>query len=283
MAESQGGAIQGHIPDKASLAERAAEIMTRVRASSPLIHQITNFVVMNETANITLCAGALPVMAHAPQEVEEMVGNAHALVLNIGTLWEQQIEGMLLAGRRANTRGIPVVLDPVGAGATRFRTESALRLLDQLSVAIVRGNVAEMATLAGYQARISGVESTGSVADPVEVATAFAKKFGSVAAITGPVDTVSDGIRKARVANGHALMGRVTGTGCMSTAVTACYAAVEKDAVMAAAAALAAYGLAGEIAADGQPGPGTFHVRLYDALAQLTPEALRSGARIEMA
>ncbi len=256
--------------------------MTRVRSTSPLIHQITNFVVMNETANITLCAGALPVMAHAPQEVEEMVNSAHALVLNIGTLWADQIEAMLLAGSRANARGIPIVLDPVGAGATRFRTEAAQRLLDGLSISIVRGNAAEIATLAGYQARISGVESEGAVADPIEVAKAFARKFGCVAAITGAVDTVSDGARTARVANGHPLMGRVTGTGCMSTAVTACYAAVEKDRVLAAAAALAAFGLAGEIAADGAPGPGSFHVRLYDALAQLTPEALRSRARIEM-
>ena len=143
------------------IASRAAEIMARVRAAKPLVHQITNFVVMNETANITLCAGALPVMAHARQEVEEMAGAAHALVLNLGTLWPEQVNAMLIAGHRANDHGAPIVLDPVGAGATRFRTESALRILDRLSVAIVRGNLAELAVLAGYEAKISGVESVG--------------------------------------------------------------------------------------------------------------------------
>jgi hydroxyethylthiazole kinase len=266
-----------------NIASRAVEIMVRVRSSKPLVHQITNFVVMNETANITLCAGALPVMAHARQEVEEMLGAAHALVLNLGTLWPEQVDAMLLAGRRANVRGIPVVLDPVGAGATRFRTESAHRVLDRLSVAIVRGNLAEVATLAGYQANISGVESSGASGDPAEVAAACARKFGCVAAITGRVDTVSDGTRLARVSNGHELMSRVTGTGCMSTAVTAAYAAVESDSLVATASALAAFGLAGEIAAQGAPGPGTFHVRLYDALAQMTAETLRAGARIEIA
>ncbi|MGZ4811876.1 MAG: hydroxyethylthiazole kinase [Terriglobales bacterium] len=266
-----------------NIASRAVEIMAKVRSNKPLVHQITNFVVMNETANSTLCAGALPVMAHARQEVEEMAGAAHALVLNLGTLWPEQVDAMLLAGRRANVRGIPVVLDPVGAGATRFRTESAHRVLDRLSVAIVRGNLAEVATLAGYQAKISGVEASGASGDPAEVAGACARKFGCVAAITGSVDTVSDGTRLARVSNGHELMSRVTGTGCMSTAVTAAYAAVESDPLVAAASALAAFGLAGEIAAQGAPGPGTFHVRLYDALAQMTAEALRAGARIEIA
>ncbi len=265
------------------LASQAAEIMSRVRSRKPLVHQITNFVVMNETANMTLCAGALPVMAHAQQEVEEMAGAAQALVLNLGTLWPEEVEAMLLAGRRANLRGIPVVLDPVGAGATHFRSESAQRLMEQLSISIVRGNMAEMATLAGYQATIRGVESLGAAGDPAEVAGACARKFGCVAAITGRVDVVSDGTRVARVSNGHELMSRVTGTGCMSTAVTAAYAAVEKDWLLAAASGLAAFGLAGEMAAQGSPGPGTFHVRLYDAMAQLTPEALRAGARMEMA
>lgn len=257
--------------------------MARVRAARPLVHQITNFVVMNETANITLCAGALPVMAHASEEVEEMCGAAGALVLNLGTLWPEQVEAMLLAGGRANGRGIPIVLDPVGAGATQFRTACALRILEQLSVAVIRGNLAEVAALAGFQAKISGVESVSVAADTADVATACARKFHCVAAITGRVDTVTDGARMARVANGHELMSRVTGTGCMATAVTAAYAAVESDCLVAAASALAAFGLAGEIAAQGAPGPGTFHVRLYDAMAGLTAEVLRAGARIEVA
>ena len=264
------------------LAIQAAGIMARVRAEKPLVHQITNFVVMNETANITLCAGALPVMAHAREEVEEMAGAAGALVLNLGTLWPEQVEAMLLAAGRANQRGIPAVLDPVGAGATRFRTESALRILDQVSIAIIRGNLAEVSALAGYEAKISGVESVEVAADAAQVATAAARRFGCVAAITGRTDIVADGARGARVSNGHEMMRMVTGTGCMATAVTAAYAAVERDYVLAAASALAAFGLAGELAARDAAGPGTFHVRLYDALAGLTSDALKNGARIEM-
>jgi hydroxyethylthiazole kinase len=260
----------------------AAELMSRVRTRKPLIHHITNLVVMNETANITLCAGALPVMAHAPEEVAEMVTAASALVLNIGTLTTGQIEAMLLAGKCANQRGIPIVLDPVGAGATCFRTESAIRLLSELSIAIVRGNLAEVAVLAGFQARISGVESLGVAAEPAKVAQELAQKFHCVAAITGVVDVLSDGSRTTRVSNGHAMMSAVTGTGCMATTVVACYAAVEPDKLLAASSALAVYGLAGEIAAKPAKGPGSFHAALYDALAGLSEDAVRAGVHIEV-
>ncbi|MGB8479849.1 MAG: hydroxyethylthiazole kinase [Acidobacteriaceae bacterium] len=259
----------------------ACEVIARVRSQRPLIHHITNFVVMNATANITLCMGALPVMAHAPQEVEEMVGAASALVLNLGTLWPEQVEAMLLAGRRANQRGIPIVLDPVGAGATRLRTESAHRLLEELSIAIVRGNLAEIATLAGMDATIRGVESVGSTGDTAFAASQLAKKYGCVAAVTGPIDVVTDGERLLRIENGHPIMATVTGTGCMATSVVAACAAVEKDAVIATAAALAGYGLAGELAAEKAQGPGTFQVHLFDAVAALTDEVLRAGMRID--
>jgi len=156
-------------------------------------------------------------------------------------------------------------------------------LAEELSISILRGNMAEVATLAGFETSISGVESMSAAGDAAEVAAACAHTFQCVVAITGRTDTVSDGSRVLRVGNGHELMSRVTGTGCMATAVTAAYAAVEKDGVLAAASALAAFGLAGEIAAQGSPGPGTFHVRLYDALAQLTPAILRAGARMELA
>lgn len=261
--------------------QATCEVIARVRSQRPLIHHITNFVVINATANITLCMGALPVMAHAPQEVEEMVGAASALVLNLGTLWPEQVEAMLLAGRRANQRGIPIVLDPVGVGATRLRTESAHRLLGELSIAIVRGNLAEIATLAGMDAEIRGVESMGSTDDVAPIASQFSKKFGCVAAVTGPIDGVTDGARLMRVTNGHPMMATVTGTGCMATSVVAACAAVEKDAVIATAAALAAFGLAGEFAAAKAQGPGTFQVHLFDAVATLTQEALRAGIRIE--
>ncbi len=261
--------------------EAACEVIARVRSQRPLIHHISNFVVMNTTANITLCMGALPVMANAPLEVEEMVSAASALLLNLGTLWPEQVEAMLLAGRRANQRGIPIVLDPVGAGATRLRTESAHRLLKELSIAVVRGNLAEIAALAGMEARIRGVESVGSAGDAALVACQFAKKFECVAAVTGPIDVVTDGARFLRIANGHPMMATVTGTGCMATSVVATCAAVENDAVIATASALAAYGLAGEVAAGRAQGPGTFQVHLFDALAGLTEDALRAGMRID--
>jgi hydroxyethylthiazole kinase len=220
-------------------------------------------------------------MAHAQEEVEEMVGAAGALVLNLGTLWPDLVEAMVLAGRRANQRGIPIVLDPVGVGATQLRTKSARRLLEELSISIVRGNVAEIAALAGLEASIRGVESIGSAGNAADVASHFAGQFGCVAAVTGPVDVVTDGVRLIRVANGHPMMGTVTGTGCMATSVVAACAAVEKNSVMAAAAALGAYGLAGQIAAEKAQGPGTFQTHLYDAVAGLTESVLRAGMRIE--
>jgi hydroxyethylthiazole kinase len=269
--------MEAHMSDTV---QAACNVVARVRSQRPLIHHITNFVVMNATANITLCIGALPVMAHAPQEVEEMVGAASALVLNLGTLWPEQVESMLLAGRRANQRGIPIVLDPVGAGATQFRTDSAHRLLRELQISIVRGNMAEVAVLAGMNAKIRGVESIGSTGDASAVASEFARKFGCVAAVTGPIDVVTDGARLMRIANGHPLMATVTGTGCMATSVVAACAAVEKDFVLATVAALAAYGLAAELAAAKSQGPGTFQVHLYDAVAGLSDDALRAGMRI---
>lgn len=266
----------------ADMASAAAGLMARVRVGKPLVHHITNLVVMNETANITLCAGALPVMAHAKEEVEEMTSAAKALVLNIGTLWPEQVESMLLAGHCANRCGVPIILDPVGAGATRLRTATGWRLLEELSIAITRGNAAEIAALAGYQANISGVESGIVACDHAELAAKFARQYGCVAAMTGAVDMVTDGTRIVRVANGHPMMTSVTGTGCMATSVVAAYAAVESDFVAAAAIALAAYGLAGELAARNAKGPGSLHVGLYDALAGLTAESLRAGLRIEV-
>ncbi len=261
-----------------------AEMVARVRARRPLLHHITNYVTVNGVANITLCMGALPVMAQAREEVEEMVESANALVLNLGTLWPEQVEAMVMAGRRANQLGIPIILDPVGVGATKMRTDSALRLLDELSFAVVRGNAAEMAVLAGatagVEAKIRGVESIGGCVDPAGVAAELARQRHCVAAVTGPVDVVSDETRCVRVANGHAMMGRVTGTGCMATAVIGACAAVEPDFVLATAAALAAYGLSGERAAARSRGPGTFQVQLFDAIAELTAQDLLSGVRV---
>jgi hydroxyethylthiazole kinase len=235
---------------------------------------------MNETANATLALGALPVMAHALQEVEEMAAAASALVLNIGTLSDEWVEAMLAAGRAANRSGAPVVLDPVGAGATGYRTDTALQLLDDLDVAVVRGNSAEIATLAGQEAEIRGVEAVGTEGGP-DLAREAARALRCVVAVTGPVDYVSDGERGYTLANGHELLGTVSGTGCMSTAITGCFLAVRAgEPLEAAAEALAAFGVAGEDAAREAKGPGSFHVALYDALYALDPETLDSRAKV---
>ena len=256
----------------------AVSDLAAIRERKPLVHQITNYVVMNETANATLAIGALPVMAHAPQEVEEMASAASALVLNIGTLSDEWIEAMIAAGLAANAAGVPVVLDPVGAGATEYRTDTCWRLLEVLELAVVRGNSAEIATLAGRPAEIRGVEAVGANGGP-DLAREAAKSLGCVVAVTGPVDHVSDGETVNSVANGHELMATVTGTGCMSTAITGCFLGVQPHALTAATGALVAFGVAGEDAAESAKGPGSFHVALYDALYALDPETLDSRAR----
>jgi hydroxyethylthiazole kinase len=252
-----------------------------LRERKPLVHQITNYVVMNETANATLALGALPVMAHAREEVEEMVALAGALVINIGTLSPHWVDAMLAAGRAANAAGVPVVLDPVGAGATSYRTDTARRILEEVRVTVLRGNQGEIATLVGVEAVVRGVESIGAGGEPAELARAAGRDLGLVVSVTGPVDYVSDGEGVLSVSNGHELLATVTGTGCMSSAITGCFlAAKESSPLEAAAEALAAFGVAGEDAARDAKGPGSFHVGLYDSLAALDPQTLDSRAEI---
>lgn len=261
--------------------EAAAELLSRVRERRPLVHHITNFVVMNDTANTTLAVGALPVMAHAREEVEEMTSAASALVLNIGTLTPAWVESMLAAGRCANERGIPVVLDPVGAGATRLRTTSALRILDEVDVRSVRGNLGEMSHLVGAGGQVRGVESVGAEASPEDIASRVAGEYGVIAAVTGPRDWVTDGQRLLAVDNGHPMLQRLTGAGCMATTVVGCFLAVCDDSLVATAAALAYFGYAGEIAASQAAGPGSFRAALLDRLAELDPGQVRRGVRAQ--
>ncbi|HOX02725.1 MAG TPA: hydroxyethylthiazole kinase [Candidatus Paceibacterota bacterium] len=255
-------------------------MLNEVRQRPPLVHNITNYVVMNTTANALLAVGASPVMAHAIEEVREMTGLADALVLNIGTLSASWIRAMLASAAAARKRRIPVVLDPVGAGATRFRTRTALRLLATGTIAIVRANASEILALDGQKARTRGVDAADPAASAHDAAARLARRHGVVVSMTGPEDFVTDGRRAARVANGHPMMGRLTGTGCIASALTAAVAARSDDPWQAAAAALALFGLAGELAARACPGPGTFQFRLLDALARIDPRQLRLRARI---
>src|SRR5256885_6106035 len=222
-----------------------APLSGRIRQQRPLVHHITNMVVMNDTANITLAIGASPVMAHALEEVEEMVQLARVLLLNIGTLTPEQIEAMLRAGKRANELGIPIVLDPVGAGATNLRTQSALRLLRELRISVIRGNASEVGTLVGVAAETRGVDSFSLSEDREVVASRAAREFGCTVAITGARDVIVEGERLARVDNGHPLLANITGSGCMATTLVAAFLAVEPDAWLATTAGLVALGLAG--------------------------------------
>jgi hydroxyethylthiazole kinase len=264
-----------------NLCDQIAQLRERVREQRPLLHHITNLVVMNDTANITLHIGGLPVMAHAREEVAEMVQAAGALVLNPGTLTPTWVESMLVAGRRANELGIPIILDPVGAGATSLRTQSSLRLLDELEIAVVRGNSGEIGALTGQGGVVKGVETVVEVEKPEEVARTLARRYGLTAAITGPRDIVTDGQRVIAVDNGHPMLKTITGTGCSATTMVAAFAAVERDYVLATAAGLACYGLAAEQAATQAEGPASFKVALFDAIYNLSTGQIVEGAKVQ--
>lgn len=264
-----------------SLSQRAGEDLALIRHKKPLVHNITNFVVMNITANALLACGASPVMAHALEEVEEMVALAGALVLNIGTLTPQWVQSMELAGRRANELKVPVILDPVGAGATRLRTEAAQRLLKRVQVSVLRGNASEVLALAKAGGGARGVDSVDDVDQASETARHLAWNLGAVVAITGPRDLVTDGKTIWRVANGHALMGSVTGMGCTATAIMGAFLAVQPDPLAAAVEGLAYLGLAGQRAAELSRGPGSFQVAFLDELSALQPAELEAGALLK--
>jgi len=264
------------------LAQKASDNLKKVREKKPLIHNITNYVVMNYTANALLACGASPVMAHAVEEVEEMVSLAGALVLNIGTLSPEWVEAMLRAGKKANALKVPIVLDPVGSGATRLRTESATRLARELSVQVVRGNASEVLSLAKKGARTKGVDSVHSVEEAEDAAIALAKDLSTTLAITGKVDLITDGERILKVHNGHEMMRMVTGTGCTATVMIGAFLAVDPDPLEATTTALAYFGLAGEKAASRTKTPGTYQISLLDALYSIDEKELRKGAKIEV-
>lgn len=254
-----------------------AQLLRDVKTKKPLVHHLTNYVTVNDCANIVLALGGSPVMADDAGEVEEMVGIASALVINIGTLNARTIEAMLLAGKRANQLGVPVVIDPVGAGATALRTKTAARLLQEVKPAVLRGNMSEIKVMAGIDTRTRGVDSTDDSANGVEIASGLAKSLGCTVAITGVQDVVSDGSRTGLIANGHHFLAKVTGTGCMATSLIGCYVGVTDDYYLAACAGLITMGLAGEKAANqlnGSEGIGSFKVKLMDGIDRLTPDEI---------
>ncbi|WP_338818069.1 Hydroxyethylthiazole kinase [Moorella thermoacetica] len=262
--------------------EQVASRRQRVHEQRPLVHHITNLVVTNLTANVTLAIGASPVMAYAREEVADMARLAQAVVLNMGTLTGDVVEAMLLAGKAANNAGIPVVFDPVGAGATPFRTRTAQRIIKELHIDILRGNASEIASIGGFGGHTKGVDAAGAPARVAEMVKQVARDLNTVVAVTGATDYISDGERLIAVDNGHPLLTFVTGTGCSATSIIAAFRAVEEDGVTASTAALAYYGLAAERAAAVSQGPASFQVALLDTLYNLAGEELARGVKIRL-
>lgn len=249
--------------------------LTALRKKAPLVHNITNYVVMNSTANALLALGASPVMAHAREEVEEMVDIADSLVLNIGTLSGHWIDAMFKAAGRARERGIPVVFDPVGAGATTYRTATSRRLIRTFPPAIIRGNASEIQALEQENARTKGVDSGSPSAQAVECALSLNRSLGSVVSISGATDYIVSEKGVVELSGGHPMMQRVTGLGCTASALCGAFAAVDDDMASAAAHAMALMGIAGAMAAERAEGPAGLQNLFIDILYSITESDIR--------
>lgn len=254
--------------------QELATVLNAVRAKSPLVHNITNYVAMNNSANALLAIGASPVMAHWKDEMEDMTAIAGALVLNIGTLDSEWVEGMLAAGRAALRRGTPTVLDPVGAGATPQRTSTSWRLIEECRPTVIRGNGSEIMALVDADVKSKGVDSSASSHDALAAAESLARKTGAVVVISGATDYITDGTTTHTVEGGSPMMTSVTGMGCTSTALVGAFVAVCDDTLTAATAAMAVMSLAGERAAANSKGSGSMQVNFLDELYNLTTETL---------
>ena len=254
--------------------------LSAIRAQAPLIHNITNYVVMNNTANALLALGASPVMAHAVEEVVELVQHSRALVINIGTLSADWITAMAAAARAAAERQIPIVLDPVGCGATAYRAKTAIALIEAARPTVIRGNASEIRALVRCSGGSKGVDSQHAPEEVLDEAVTLAQTLGCVVSVSGPTDIVVTGERTAHVGNGDPLMSRVTGMGCTASAVTGAFLAVAEDAFEAAVAAMVTMGVAGELAAVRASGPGSFQMHFLDVLHGLREAELELLARL---
>jgi len=257
------------------MANPYAALLNKVRENKPLVHHITNYVTVNDCANITLAVGASPVMADAIGEAAEFAAIARAVVLNTGTLNERTIPSMIAAGKAANAKGIPVILDPVGAGASKLRNDTIALLTSELKLSVIRGNISEIKFAAGLNSQTKGVDASDSDlagADSAGIAQTLARKLGCVAVISGAVDAISDGVKIIFVENGHPMLGNLTGTGCMCSSLIGSFCgAAPEDPFAAAAAAMMCMGIAGELAYKnaGQRGSGSFRAALHDAVSRM--------------
>lgn len=269
------------------------ECMDNVRKNVPLVHNITNYVTVNDVANILLACGGSPIMSDEPEDVEDITSVCGGLNINIGTLHQSSIEGMLLAGKKANELGHPVLLDPVGAGASRLRTDTALRIMKEIKLTVIRGNISEIKTLAygsgttkGVDADVADAVTEEMLNDAIAFVKNFARKTSCIIAVTGAIDLVSDGEICYVIRNGRPEMGKITGTGCqLSGMMTAYVTANQEKPLEAAASAVCIMGLAGEIGwSRMQEGDGnaTYRNRIIDAVYQMTGEDLERGAKYEV-
>lgn len=261
---------------------KLTNLLSLVKKKKPLIHHITNVVTVNDCANVTLAIGASPVMATSIREVEDMVKIADCLVINIGTITDPVFESIILAGQAANKKGIPVVLDPVGVGATPYRNEIAEEILNKVSVSIIRGNASEIQALIGGNSTTKGVDAGEVSLDQVTLSYQAAKQFSSVVVVSGKVDTVSDGTNTVQIYNGDPLLTRISGTGCMSASLIGCFASFG-DFFSAGILGTVVMGIAGERAKNAlgeNDGIGTFRVKLMDEISNINEQILQEGARI---
>jgi len=258
-----------------------AEILQQIRAKNPLVHNITNYVVMNNTANALLAVGASPVMAHASEEVEDIVAISTSLVINMGTLSEKWVDSMVLAATKAKETSTPFVFDPVGVGASKYRTETAQKIMDAATPDVIRGNASEIMALAKLTDATKGVDSTMETHDAVEGAIMLAKKLNNTIVISGAVDYIITGDTISKISNGSPMMSKITGMGCTATAMVGACMAVEKDIHQAATAAMGIMGVAGDMASENSNGPGSFQMNFIDSLYQINSENLEKKLRID--
>ncbi|MEK3990000.1 hydroxyethylthiazole kinase [Robertmurraya sp. FSL R5-0851] len=260
-------------------------LIDRVREQSPLVHNMTNVVVTNFVANGLLALGASPVMAYAKEEVADMVSIANSLVLNIGTLREPEVEAMIIAGQAANEKGVPVVLDPVGAGATPYRTNTVKRLLSEVNISLLRGNAAEVANVIGEEWQTRGVDSGTGEGNITDLARMAAQKLHMTVVVTGKDDVVSNGEESIIISNGHPLLTKVTGTGCLFSSVVGAFASVETNYLLAAAGASAFYGAVAEraILATGDQHVGTFQMEFLNQLMLTSSSDVVDLAKVSIA
>lgn len=271
--------------------KKVAELLYSLKQKNPLVHHITNYVTVNDCANITLAIGASPVMADDIEEVGDMVSLASSLVINIGTLNSRTVEAMIAAGKKANELNIPVILDPVGAGATPYRTKIANKIVDEIKLAAIRGNISEIKTLYGLKSETKGVDASEAISEDNDgfleaknIAKDFAKRLNTVVAITGAIDIITDGNTLYSVENGHRMMSKVTGTGCMCSSLIGSYLGAGEDKLLATLAGVVTMGIAGEIAYEKlnkeHEGTGMLKLNIIDAIYNLSEEIILKKGKI---